>query len=143
MGRNKGLPAVEIQRYTSNCNYTVNLLHSRFGIDNFNILEDPSNGFEMIHFFEESLQAIDHVGNPVLANRDVIVMDNCGFHHGVCCLSKRFFILEYCELTAMASNTVTSVSKREKVFSLWSSGNCSLTELASIAVAIDESRKTY
>ena len=79
----KGLPAVEIQRYASNCNYTVNLLHSRFGIDNFNILEGPSNGFEMIHFFEESLQAIDHVGNPVLANRDVIVMDNCGFHHGV------------------------------------------------------------
>ena len=79
----KGLPAVEIQRYASNCNYTVNLLHSRFGIDNFNILEGPSDGFEMIHFFEESLQAIDPVGNPVLANRDVIVMDNCGFHHGV------------------------------------------------------------
>ena len=138
----KGLPAVEIQRYASNCNYTVNLLHSRFGIDNFNILEGPSNGFEMIHFFEESLQAIDHVGNPVLANRDVIVMDNCGFHHGVCCLSKRFFILEHCELTAMAVN-ITSVSKREKLISLWSSGNCSLTELASIAVAIDETRKTY
>ena len=39
----------------------------------------------------------------------------------ICCLSKRFFILEYCELTAMASN-ITSVSKREKVISLWSSG---------------------
>ena len=37
----------------------------------------------MIHFFKESLQAVDHVGNPVLANGDVIVMDNCGFHHGV------------------------------------------------------------
>ncbi|CAH3176849.1 unnamed protein product [Porites evermanni] len=68
----RGLPAVEIQRYASNCNYTVNLLHSRFFIDNFNILEGPSNGFEMIHFFEESLQAVDHVGNPVLANGDVI-----------------------------------------------------------------------
>ena len=53
----------EIQRYASNCNCTVNLPHSRFGIDNFNILEGPSNGFEMIHFFEESLQAVDHVGN--------------------------------------------------------------------------------
>ena len=39
----------------------------------------------------------------------------------ICCLSKRFLILEYCELTAMASN-ITSVSKREKVISLWSSG---------------------
>ena len=35
----------------------------------------------------------------------------------ICCLSKRFFILEYCELTAMESN-ITSVSKREKVISL-------------------------
>lgn len=78
----KGLPAVEVQQYTSNCNYTVNLLHSRFGIDNFNILEGPSNGFKMIHFFEESLQAVDHVGNPVLANGNVVVMDNCGFYHG-------------------------------------------------------------
>ena len=39
----------------------------------------------------------------------------------ICCLSKRFFILEYCELTAMASN-ITSVWKREKLISLWSSG---------------------
>ena len=46
-------------------------------------MEGPSNGFEMIHFFEESLQAVAHVGNPVLANGDVIVMANCGFHHGV------------------------------------------------------------
>ena len=56
---------VEVQWYTSNCNYTVNLLNSCFGVDNFNILEGSSNGFEMIHFFEESLQAVDHVGNPV------------------------------------------------------------------------------
>ena len=51
----KGLPAAEIQRYALNCNYTVNLLRSRFGIDNFNILEGPSDGFEIIHFVEESL----------------------------------------------------------------------------------------
>lgn len=42
-----------------------------------------SNGLEMTHLFEESLQAVDHVGNPVLANGGVIVMDNCGFHRGV------------------------------------------------------------
>ena len=89
----KRLPAVEIQRYASNCNYTVNLRHSRFGIDNFNILEGPSNGFEMIHFFQESLQAVDHVGNPVLANGDVIVMDNCGFHDGVFAENQLRFML--------------------------------------------------
>ena len=46
-----------------------------------NILEGPSNGFEITHFFKESLQAVDHEGNPVLTNGDVIVMDNnCSFH---------------------------------------------------------------
>ena len=35
-------------------------------------LEGPSNGFEMIRFSEESLQAVDHVWNPVLANGDVL-----------------------------------------------------------------------
>lgn len=37
------------------------LLYSRFGVDNLNILGGSSNRFEMIHFFEESLQAADHV----------------------------------------------------------------------------------
>ncbi len=78
----KGFPAVEVKRYSSNCTYTVNVLHSRFGIDNFSILEGASNGLEMIEFFAESLQIIDEYGNPVLANGDTVVMDNCGFHHG-------------------------------------------------------------
>ena len=39
----------------------------------------------------------------------------------ICYLSKRFFILEYCELTAMASNIIF-VSNRKKVTSLWLSG---------------------
>ena len=34
-------------------------------------------------FFNESLDIVDDVyGNPVLANGDTVVMDNCGFHHG-------------------------------------------------------------
>ena len=37
----------------------------------------------MLHFFEESMDIVDPVyGNPVLANGDIVVMDNCGFHHG-------------------------------------------------------------
>ena len=80
----KGPLAVEVQQYASNCNYTVNLLNSHSGVNNFNILEGPSNGFEMTHFFKESLQAVDYVGNPVLTNGDVIVMDNnCSFHQRV------------------------------------------------------------
>lgn len=78
----RGRPVIEVQRFTSNCNYTVNLLHSRFGVTHFNILEGPSNGLEMLHFFEECLTLGDPVYGNVIANGDIIVMDNCGFHHG-------------------------------------------------------------
>jgi transposase len=37
----------------------------------------------MLEFFNESIQIVDPIyGNPMLANGDVVVMDNCGFHHG-------------------------------------------------------------
>lgn len=79
----KGRPAIEVKRYASNCNYTVNLLQSRFGITNYGILDGPSNGLEMLEFFNETFDLVDNVyGNPVLANGDTVVMDNCGFHHG-------------------------------------------------------------
>ena len=71
----KGQPAIEVKRYSSNSTYTVNLLHSCFWVDYSNILEGPSNGLEMLHFFEENMAIVDPVfGKPVLAN--------CGFHHG-------------------------------------------------------------
>ena len=47
----KGKRAIEIKRYASNCNYTVNLLQSVFGISNFGVLEGASNGLEMLPFF--------------------------------------------------------------------------------------------
>ena len=79
----KGQPAVEVQRFSSNCNYTINLLHSRFGVDHFNILDGPSNGLEMLNFFDECLNLVDPVyQNPIFSNGDIVVMDNCGFHHG-------------------------------------------------------------
>ena len=55
----------------------------------------------MIRFYEESLTAVDHVGSPVLANGDVIVMDNCGFHHGVFVENQLHLMLRnrYVELT--------------------------------------------
>lgn len=77
-----GEPAFEVQRYASNANYTINLLHSINGPDFFNILDGPSNGVELLLFFEEavSLERID--GSAVLERGDCVVMDNCGFHHG-------------------------------------------------------------
>ena len=79
----KGSPAIEVKRYSSNCNYTINLLQSIFGITNYGILNGASNGLEMLTFFNQSLDLVDDVyGNPVIANGDTVVMDNCAFHHG-------------------------------------------------------------
>lgn len=47
--------------YASNCNYTINLLQSRFGITYYNLLEGASNGLEMLHFFHESMQVVRSV----------------------------------------------------------------------------------
>ena len=79
----RGKRAVEVKRYASDCNYTLNLLQNRFGITHYNLLEGASNGLEMLHFFNESMQVVDEIyGNPMFANGDVVVMDNCPFHHG-------------------------------------------------------------
>jgi hypothetical protein len=52
------------------------------GITNVRVIEGPLNGLEMLEVFKECIQIVDPIyGNPVLANGDVVVMDNCGFHH--------------------------------------------------------------
>jgi len=77
-----GEPAIELQKYASKANYTLNLLHSMHGVDYYNILLGPSNGMEMLNFFDEAL-AVDRVdGSPILEHGDCVVMDNCRFHHG-------------------------------------------------------------
>ncbi|CAG2247183.1 unnamed protein product [Mytilus edulis] len=74
--------AFEIQRYASNANYTINLMQSPLGIDYFNIIDGPSNGLHLLNFFINALQETDVHGNAFLTPGDVVVMDNCGFHHG-------------------------------------------------------------
>ena len=75
-------PAIEFQRYASNANYTLNLLHLIQGVDYFDILHGASNGMELLNFFNEA-PTIDRVdGSTILENGDLVVMDNCGFHHG-------------------------------------------------------------
>ena len=46
----KGQPAFEIQRYASNCTYTINLLHSPFGVDFVDVIKGPSNGNLLLLF---------------------------------------------------------------------------------------------
>ena len=78
-----GEKAIEFQRYASNANFTVNLLHSLFGVDYYNILDGPSNGFELLHFFEDAVEIQRPDGSVLLERGDCVVMDNCGFHHGL------------------------------------------------------------
>ena len=76
-----GQIAVEIQRYASNATYTVNLLHSTIGVSHVNVIQGPSNGLELLNFFAEALDETDMLGNPILKEGDIVIMDNCGFHH--------------------------------------------------------------
>ena len=76
-----GERAIELQRYASNATFTINLLHSVVGVDYFNILQGPSNGLELLNFFDDALQVERANGSAALERGDVVVMDNCGFHH--------------------------------------------------------------
>ena len=77
-----GEPAIEFQRYASSANFMVNLLHSVMGVDHYSILDGPSNGTEMLLFFEDVLSLQNPDGSAVLERGDTVVMDDCGFHHG-------------------------------------------------------------
>ena len=51
------------------------------GVDHFNVIPGASNIEEMFSFF---IEAVDHQrndGTDILIEGDVVVMDNCGFHH--------------------------------------------------------------
>ena len=78
-----GEKAVEFQRYASNANFTINLLHSVIGVDYYNILDGPLNGFQLLHFFEDAVEIQCPDGSVLLECGDCVVMDNCGFHHGL------------------------------------------------------------
>ena len=80
-----GERAVEVQCYASNANFTINLLSSARAISYWNILEGPSNGMELLNFFEKALNVEFPDGSAVLENGSVVVMDNCGFHHAHLC----------------------------------------------------------
>ena len=61
---------------------TRNLLHSIQGVDYFIILRGPSNGMEMLNFFDEALAVERADSSPILELGDCIIMDNCGSPHG-------------------------------------------------------------
>lgn len=52
-----GTPTFECQKYASNANFTVNLLHSMRGVDHVNILEGLSNGNGLLLFLKRPLSS--------------------------------------------------------------------------------------
>lgn len=77
----KSKRAIEVQQYASSVTLTVNVCCDFFGINHFNILNGASNALEMVEFFNEALVEKNEIGNPMFNRGDVIIMDNCGFHH--------------------------------------------------------------
>ena len=69
-----GEPAFEVQRYESNANYTINLLHSMQGKDHVNILDGASNSNELLFFFKEALSVTKADGSAVLERGDTVVV---------------------------------------------------------------------
>ena len=54
--------------------FTINLLHSVVGVDYFNVLQGPSNGLELLNFFDDALQVERADGSAALERGDVVVM---------------------------------------------------------------------
>ena len=78
----RGTEAIEVQWYASNATFTVNLVHSIFGVDFYYIIPGASNGSELISFFDYALECQKDNGLPVFTEGDTVIMDTCGFHHG-------------------------------------------------------------
>ncbi len=77
----KGQVAVDITKHAQSPNYTVNLLVGLDGTKFCTVLDGPSNTYEYVHFFHQAMNAYNDQGRPVLQAGDIIVVDNCSFHH--------------------------------------------------------------
>ena len=53
-------------------------MHSFSGVDFYQILDGPCDGFELLNVCDEVLQEHQADGSAVLERGDCVVMDNCG-----------------------------------------------------------------
>ena len=68
----RGLPAVEIQHYASNANYTIHLLHSLHGVDFYNVIPNASNGQELVSFFVDAIDYERACGTQILLEETLL-----------------------------------------------------------------------
>ena len=68
---------MDVRRYLSTANKTLNFLVGLDGVKYANMLEGASNSYEFLRFFDEASQAEDFVTQrPALEVDDIIVVDN-------------------------------------------------------------------
>lgn len=76
-----GEKCIEIGRYHASPNITLNLLVGLGGVMYYNFVDGPSNSAHYMSFFHEAIESVLADGQPCLAPGDIIVVDNCPFHH--------------------------------------------------------------
>ncbi len=76
-----GQVAVDISKHLQGPNYTLNLLAGLDGTKFHTVIEGASNGNQYLHYFHQAINAVTEYGEPVLRPGDIVVVDNCAFHH--------------------------------------------------------------
>ncbi len=77
----KGEVAFEISKHLKVQNHTVNLLIGLDGTKFCTVIDGPSNNTQYMHFWHQAMNATSDLGQSVLNPGDIIVVDNCKFHH--------------------------------------------------------------
>jgi hypothetical protein len=79
-----GKPCLDIRRYNSTANKTLNFLVGIDGLKYANIIIDGAcDTLKFLRGFSDALRTIDpQTERPVIEVGDVIVIDNCPTHHG-------------------------------------------------------------
>ena len=78
-----GMPCLDIRRYISTANKTLNFLVGIDGMKYANLIDGACDTVEFLRFFSDALRTIDpYTQRPVIEVGDTIVVDNCATHHG-------------------------------------------------------------
>ena len=78
-----GEDCIEVQRYLSTANLTLNFLVGFDGVKYGNIIEGASNSVQFLRFFDEASCTVDPImQRPLLEVSDIVVVDNLAAHHG-------------------------------------------------------------
>ncbi|CAB3982871.1 Hypothetical predicted protein [Paramuricea clavata] len=103
-----GTPAIEVQRYASNATYTVNLLHNIRGVSHFNILRGPSNGLELLNFFEEALEQENDSKWKILVTGSIPMENLPTKSHDVMSKKERRTLLDKIDILPWTVNDIDS-----------------------------------